>query len=86
MRVAAINRSIYNRTTFRGLFQNTPNISDRFRFGLEALDNNSILTVTSNSESSDMMLELYSDKIISSNRNKQVMWVSRPCAHKYVRW
>ena len=63
MRVAAINRSIYNRTTFRGLFQNTPNISDKFRFGLEALDNNSILTVTSNSESSDMMLELYSDKI-----------------------
>ena len=63
MRVAAINRSIYNRTAFQGLFQNTPNISDKFRFGLEALDNNSILTVTSNAESSDMMLELYSDKI-----------------------
>ncbi len=39
------------------------NISQKFQYGLEALDNQSIFVVTSNEESSNMMLELYSEKI-----------------------
>ncbi len=49
--------------SFRGLFSSGPDLSTRFAYGLEALDGQSVLVVTSNEESSNMMLELYADKI-----------------------
>ena len=49
--------------SFRGLFSSGPDLSTRFAYGLEALDDQSLLVVTSNEESSNMMLELYADKI-----------------------
>lgn len=49
--------------SFKGLFNSEPDLSTRFKYGLEALDEQSILVVTSNEKSSDMMLEFYADKI-----------------------
>lgn len=49
--------------SFKGFFNSEPDLSTRFKYGLEALDGQSILVVTSNEKSSDMMLELYADKI-----------------------
>lgn len=74
MRVSGIHAPIYTaryqnstkriqKTNFKGIFNSTPNISDKFKYGLEALDENSIFIVTSNEERSNMMLENFSDKI-----------------------
>lgn len=62
MRVSVVNNTLPNvkyikRTNinFKGLF-GEPNISEKFDYGMQALDNNSVLVVTSNPESSDMLL------------------------------
>ena len=47
---------------FRGIF-GAPDISEKFRYGLEALDEHSLLVVTSNEEVADMILSQNSDKI-----------------------
>ena len=47
---------------FRGIF-GAPDISEKFRYGLEALDEHSLLVVTSNVEVADMILSQNSDKI-----------------------
>ena len=49
--------------SFKGLFNSQPDLSTRFKYGLEALDEQSILVVTSDEKSSNMMLEFYADKI-----------------------
>lgn len=67
MKVASINSSVsyiapVKKPVFNGIF-GSPNLSERFRYGMEALDNNSLLVVTSNPERADMTLEQYSNKI-----------------------
>lgn len=68
MRVTSINsgtvRNIapVKQPAFKGMF-GEPNLSEKFKYGLEALDGNSILVVTSNPEISDTLLEQFSDKI-----------------------
>ena len=47
---------------FRGIF-GSPDVSEKFRYGLEALDEHSLLVVTSNEEIADMILSQNSDKI-----------------------
>ena len=60
-RVHNINRA--DVVSFKGLFNSEPDLSTRFKYGLEALDEQSILVVTSDEKSSNMMLEFYADKI-----------------------
>ncbi len=60
-RVHNINRA--DVVSFKGLFNSEPNLSTRFKYGLESLDEQSILVVTSDEKSSNMMLEFYADKI-----------------------
>ena len=52
--VRCIKRTNMN---FRGLF-GEPNLSEKFDYGMQALDNNSVLVVTSNPESSDVLLSM----------------------------
>ncbi len=60
----SVNRSKVCKTGFRGLFsKNEPDLSRRFHYGLEALDGQTILVVTSDENSSNMMLELFADRI-----------------------
>lgn len=49
--------------SFRGILSSEPDLSTKFRYGLEALDGQSVMVVTSNEDSSDAMLEFYADKI-----------------------
>ncbi len=58
-----INTNRVDRVSFKGFFNSEPDLSTRFQYGLEALDDKSVLVVTSNEKSSNTMLEFYADKI-----------------------
>ncbi len=60
-RIPIINKA--DTVSFKGLFDSEPDLPARFKYGLEALDGQSVLVVTSNEKSSNMMLEFYADKI-----------------------
>ncbi len=79
MKVAGINSSVsyiapVKKPVFNGIF-GAPNLSERFRYGIEALDNNSLLVVTSNPERADMTLEQYSNKIVTPILKKYTLKV-----------
>ncbi len=53
-----------SKPVFKSLWSpKTPDLSERFQYGLQALDEQSVLVVTSNEASSNMMLETYADNI-----------------------
>ncbi|MCQ2754104.1 MAG: AAA family ATPase [bacterium] len=62
-----VNKNINNRKadviSFQGFFNQAPSITDKFKAGLAALDNNTIFVVTRNKENSDFYLSRYIDKI-----------------------
>lgn len=61
---------------FKGLF-GEPNLSEKFDYGMQALDSNSVLVVTSNPESSDMLLSMYADKIDTPIMKKYTLKVDK---------
>ena len=61
---------------FRGLF-GEPNLSEKFDYGMQALDNNSVLVVTSNPESSDVLLSMYAEKIDTPIMKKYTLKVDK---------
>ena len=83
MRVSVVNNTLPNvkyikRTNinFKGLFSE-PNISEKFDYGMQALDNNSVLVITSNPESSDMLLSMYAEKIDTPIMKKYTLKVDK---------
>lgn len=82
MRVDAINNAYLQKvktnktqTNFKGLFGSNPNLTERFSYGMQALDDNSVLVVTSNPEASDVLLAMNADKIDTPIMKKYVLKV-----------
>lgn len=82
MRVQAVNTNIVSNQQYARVhnvqfkaFFGKPNLAEKFQYGLEALDENSILVVTSNPEASDMVLEQCSDKILNPILTKYILKV-----------
>ncbi len=64
--------------TFKGLFSSsTPNLSQRFQYGLEAIDEQSIFVVTSDEQRSNKQLEMSSDKISIPIMKKYTLLVKK---------
>ena len=77
MKVASISSSYIapvKKPAFKGMF-GSPSLSEKFRYGMEALDDNSILVVASNPERADMILKQYSDKITTPILKKYTLKV-----------
>ena len=65
-------------TVFKGLFDSTtPDLSQKFQYGLEALDEQSVFVVTSNEASSNMMLEIHADKIDIPVMKKYTLFIKK---------
>lgn len=84
MRVDAINNAYLQKvktnktqTNFKGFFGGTPSLTERFSYGMQALDDNSVLVVTSNPEASDVLLAMNADKIDTPIMKKYVLKVAK---------
>ena len=72
-----VNAAAVQNIAFHGLFRSAPDLSEKFKYGLQALDDTSILVVTSNEEYSNMMLERFSDSIDSPVIKKYTLLVEK---------